>query len=34
MIDWCVAARVADLARPGLVLLRLARRGFGVRLPS
>jgi hypothetical protein len=28
------AARVADLLRPGLVLLRLARRGFGVRLPA
>jgi Family of unknown function (DUF5995) len=28
------AARVADLLRPGLVLLRLARHGFGVRLPG
>ena len=27
------AARVADLLRPGPVLLRLAVRGFGVRLP-
>jgi Family of unknown function (DUF5995) len=27
------AARVADLTRPGNVLLRLAARGFGVRLP-
>jgi Family of unknown function (DUF5995) len=27
------AARVADLLRPGPVLLRLARRGFGVTLP-
>jgi hypothetical protein len=29
----CVA-RLADLTRPGFVLLRLARRGFGVRLPD
>jgi uncharacterized protein DUF5995 len=28
------AARVLDLTRPGPVLLRLARRGFGVLLPS
>ena len=28
------AARVADLMRPGPVLLRLATRGFGVRLPG
>ena len=28
------AARVADLLRPGPVLLRLAVRGFGVRLPE
>ena len=28
------AARVADLLRPGPVLLRLAVRGFGVRLPD
>ena len=28
------AARVAELERPGQVLLRLARRGFGVRLPG
>jgi Family of unknown function (DUF5995) len=28
------AARVADLLRPGPVLLRLAVRGFGVTLPS
>jgi hypothetical protein len=28
------AERVADLLRPGPVLLRLAVRGFGVRLPS
>jgi uncharacterized protein DUF5995 len=27
------AARVAELVRPGQVLLRLASRGFGVRLP-
>jgi hypothetical protein len=26
------AARVADLARPGQVILRLARHGFGVEL--
>jgi hypothetical protein len=28
------AARVAELVRPGQVLLRLASRGFGVRLPD
>jgi hypothetical protein len=28
------AARVLDLTRPGPVLLRLARRGFGVTLPA
>ena len=28
------AARVRDLAAPGQVLLRLARRGFGVLLPG
>ena len=28
------AARVADLTRPGNVLLRLAARGFGVILPA
>jgi hypothetical protein len=28
------AARVAELVRPGQVLLRLATRGFGVRLPG
>jgi len=28
------AARVADLMRPGPVLLRLATRGFGIRLPG
>ena len=28
------AARVAELVRPGQVLLRLASRGFGVRLPG
>jgi hypothetical protein len=28
------AARVAELERPGQVLLRLARHGFGVRLPG
>jgi hypothetical protein len=28
------AARVAELERPGQVLLRLASRGFGVRLPG
>lgn len=28
------AERVADLARPGQVLLRLARHGFGVELPE
>jgi hypothetical protein len=28
------AARVADLLRPGPVLIRLAVRGFGVRLPG
>ena len=28
------AARVAEILRPGPVLLRLAVRGFGVRLPS
>jgi hypothetical protein len=28
------AARVADLVAPGLVLLELARRGFGVRLDA
>ena len=28
------AARVADLEAPGQVLLRLARRGFGVALPA
>ncbi len=28
------AARVAELVRPGHVLLRLASRGFGVRLPG
>jgi hypothetical protein len=27
------AARIADLVAPGQVLLKLARRGFGVRLP-
>jgi hypothetical protein len=27
------AARVADLLRPGQVLLRLAMTGFGVTLP-
>jgi len=27
------AARIAELAAPGQVLLKLARRGFGVRLP-
>jgi hypothetical protein len=28
------AARLADLTAPGQVLLRLAWRGFGVRLPG
>ena len=28
------ARRVADLMRPGPVLLRLATRGFGIRLPE
>jgi hypothetical protein len=28
------AARVADLTRPGNVLIRLAARGFGVILPA
>jgi len=27
------AARIAELVAPGQVLLKLARRGFGVRLP-
>jgi Family of unknown function (DUF5995) len=34
MLEELSAARVADLLRPGPVLLRLARSGFGVRLPG
>lgn len=30
----CTEARVADLARPGQVLWRLSRHGFGVQLPE
>ncbi len=32
-LDVLASARIADLLRPGPVLLRLAARGFGVRLP-
>jgi hypothetical protein len=32
-LETLCAARVADLVAPGQVLLKLARRGFGVRLP-
>jgi hypothetical protein len=32
-LDVLASARIADLLRPGPVLLRLATRGFGVRLP-
>ena len=32
-LEQLCAARLVDLARPGLVLLSLARRGFGVVLP-
>jgi hypothetical protein len=32
-LDTLAAARVADLLRPGAVLVRLAVRGFGVTLP-
>jgi hypothetical protein len=32
-LERLATARVADLTRPGQVLLELAARGFGVRLP-
>ncbi|GAA3551709.1 hypothetical protein GCM10022197_03320 [Microlunatus spumicola] len=32
-LDVLTSARIAELLRPGPVLLRLAARGFGVRLP-
>jgi Family of unknown function (DUF5995) len=34
LLEELSAARVAELLRPGPVLLRLARRGFGVALPG
>lgn len=34
LLEGLCAERVSDLARPGPVLLRLARRGFGVELPA
>ena len=33
-LERLATARVADLARPGQVLLRLAARGFGITLSS
>jgi hypothetical protein len=33
-LDRLCAARAADLVAPGQVILKLARRGFGVTLPE
>jgi hypothetical protein len=33
-LETLCAAKVAELTAPGQVLLRLARRGFGVKLPA